>query len=300
MNQSRSTEMSGPCLSIPSGQVIPILQDVLLLPHHGASPNSDKETDPDLNATQNGELSKTSSLTVANARQIIERCISDNSNLSPSANATLSLNVITAAKRLSQISSVDGQHSTTCIQSHEPLLRLEQCIAHTQTQLTFPNNSTTNTKTHHSTQEQIKFRKRMERLKLAQQERSYTKLTSNLDLNDAPDTSIKSLMYATSIGLNMIVAPLSFGTFMYFFAGKIFGWVLGEDGNSSSNRATGNVDMKGLIAGVVSGVIMLFIEMILFVIRNHEMDKAITKKSKNEKANPFGYVKSKAQRTFHG
>ena len=296
--------MSGPCLSIPSEQLIPILQDILLVPHHSTNPNNDKEADSDLNATQDGALSSTSSsLTLADARQIIERCISDNANLSPSENATVSLNVITAVKRLNQISSTDG-HSTSGIQSHDLLLRLEQCLAYTQTQLTFPNNNTTNTKTHKSTtpptQEQIKFRKRMERLKLAQQERSYTKLTSNLDLNDAPDTSIKSLMYATSVGLNMIVAPLSFGTFMYFFAGKIFGWVLGDDKSSSSNSATGNVDMKGLIAGVVSGVIMLFIEMILFVIRNHEMDKAITKKSKNEKANPFGYVKSKAQRTFHG
>ena len=41
-----------------------------------------------------------------------------------------------------------------------------------------------------------------------------------------------------------------------------------------------NVDIRAVIAGVVSGVCMLFIEMTLFVIRSHEMDAAVTKKAR--------------------
>jgi hypothetical protein len=141
-----------------------------------------------------------------------------------------------------------------------------------------------------------KFRKRMERLRLQHEESKYNKLTSNLNLI-APkdDVTTKSMTYAASIGLNMIVAPLSFGCFMYFFAGGImdFFWT-----NDSSARANGP-DIKRIIVGVVSGVIMLFIEMLLFVIRTHEMDEAMRKKSKKKKPEgSFGHYTANTAKTF--
>ena len=55
-----------------------------------------------------------------------------------------------------------------------------------------------------------------------------------------------------------------------------------------------------MIAGVVSGVLMLMIEMILFVIRSHEMDSAMRKKEKTSKPGAFGYYTSNTQRHFKG
>lgn len=112
---------------------------------------------------------------------------------------------------------------------------------------------------------------------------------------------MKSMTYATSVGMNMIVAPISFGAFMYFFSGQLFGRVLDKDGDGQSSRhINNNVDIRAVIAGVISGVIMLFIEMTLFVIRSHEMDAAVTKKAKKRQVNPFGYDKRTAARTFEG
>jgi len=81
----------------------------------------------------------------------------------------------------------------------------------------------------------------------------------------------------------------------YFFAGKLFAFII----PNYQQVDDGKLNIHGVIAGVISGVIMLFIEMILFVIRNHEMDKFVTKKMKTKK-NPFGYDKKTAQRTFQG
>ena len=117
----------------------------------------------------------------------------------------------------------------------------------------------------------------------------------------ADDETMKSMTYATSVGMNMIVAPISFGAFMYFFSGQLFGRVLDKDGDGQSSRhINNNVDIRAVIAGVISGVIMLFIEMTLFVIRSHEMDAAVTKKAKKRQVNPFGYDKRTAARTFEG
>ena len=61
-------------------------------------------------------------------------------------------------------------------------------------------------------------------------------------------------------------------------------WILRPDAaesyDESKSSKDGKLNIAGVIAGVVSGVIMLFIEMILFVFWNHEMDAAITKKKK--------------------
>jgi len=152
--------------------------------------------------------------------------------------------------------------------------------------------------------ERIKHEKRMQRLRLLAEEQKYKKITSNLDNKVADDATMKSMMYATSIGLNMIVAPLSFGAFMYFFSGALFDWILPykDDGMrvSSRNASSSDIDIRRVISGVISGVIMLFIEMILFVIRNHEMDSSLRKKAKRNRENPFGYNRTNAIRTFHG
>ena len=118
------------------------------------------------------------------------------------------------------------------------------------------------------------------------------KLTDNLNQGkQEDDITAKSMTYAASVGLNMIVAPISFGCFMYFFAGGIFDYFFGED---FSSRTTGGTDIKRVIVGVVSGVFMLFIEMILFVIRTHEFETHQRKKQKKKKrVQPFGvYTKN--------
>jgi hypothetical protein len=111
------------------------------------------------------------------------------------------------------------------------------------------------------------------------------------------DVTTKSMTYAASIGLNMIVAPISFGVFMYFFAGSLldFFWPTAA---SRSAVLTNAPDIRKVIMGVISGVMMLFIEMILFVIRTDEMDKAIRKKGKKRKQGPFGYYSSATSKNF--
>ncbi len=138
------------------------------------------------------------------------------------------------------------------------------------------------------------YAKRIRKLKLKEQEKNYTKLTANLDHSPDDDATLKSMTYAASIGANMIVAPISIGVLMYFFSGKLFAFMFPD-----YHVKDGTLDIRGVIAGVITGVIMLFIEMILFVIRNHEMDKFVTKKMKKQK-NPFGYNKEEAKRTFRG
>ena len=45
---------------------------------------------------------------------------------------------------------------------------------------------------------------------------------------------------------------------------------------------------------------MLMIEMILFVIRSHEMDKATRKKAKTSKPGAFGHYTANTERNFKG
>lgn len=146
--------------------------------------------------------------------------------------------------------------------------------------------------------EEARYQKRIERLRLKAEENRYSRLVTNLDRKVADDETMKSMKYATSVGMNMIVAPISFGAFMYFFSRQLFGRVLDKDGQS--RHVNNNVDIRAVITGVISGVIMLFIEMTLFVIRSHEMDAAVTKKAKKRQVNPFGYDKRAAARTFEG
>jgi hypothetical protein len=152
------------------------------------------------------------------------------------------------------------------------------------------------------------FEKRLESLRLQDEERSYKKLTTNLKTLSSlkgDDVTAKSMMYAASIGLNMIVAPVTFGVFMYFFAGGIFGRFFDDDTEEDADgrrrgRGGGGVDVRRVIAGVVSGVFMLFVEMILFVIRSHELDASVTKKGRKRenRANPFGYTEKSMARVY--
>ena len=158
----------------------------------------------------------------------------------------------------------------------------------------------------HLTKEQMKFQVRMQKLRLQNEERKYMKITQNVhkfQMNDDTITT-KSMTYAASIGLNMIVAPITFGVFMYFFAGSILDYFWPVSVSQEQQHAmTTTVDVKKVIAGVISGVIMLFIEMILFVIRTHEMDKAMLQKRKKQgkhipSLSPFGYYKSTTTKNY--
>lgn len=97
----------------------------------------------------------------------------------------------------------------------------------------------------------------------------------------------------------MIVAPVTFGVFMYFFAGSIFGRFFPDN---HANTHGNNVDIRQVIAGVISGVILLFIEMILFVIRSHELDASVRKKKRKKeyRSNPFGYTSRAMERVYEG
>ena len=146
--------------------------------------------------------------------------------------------------------------------------------------------------------DEIKFRQRMDRLRLKYEESKYTKLTNNLGMKqEVDDVTTKSMTYAASIGLNMIIAPLAFGCFMYFFAGGLldYFWKKEQDPRMQHNPT----DIRKVIAGVVSGVVMLFIEMILFVIRTHEMDRVMLMKNRKKgSVKPFGPYSSKTSKTF--
>jgi len=142
--------------------------------------------------------------------------------------------------------------------------------------------------------EREKFKKRLERLREKQEENRYRKITTNIGTKVEDDITVKSMSYAASVGMNMIVAPISFGVFMYFFSGQIFSWGIEED---DKPLVPGKVDIKRVITAVISGVLMLFIEMILFVIRSHEFDEHMRKKQKKNKPTPFHRV---GERTYDG
>ncbi|KAL3770177.1 hypothetical protein ACHAW5_009272 [Stephanodiscus triporus] len=152
------------------------------------------------------------------------------------------------------------------------------------------------------------FEKRLAKLRLRDEERSYGRLTTNLRNRSSmigdDDVTAKSMTYAASVGLNMIVAPVTFGVFMYFFAGGIFGRFFDDDdddvyGDRRHPRG-GGVDVRRVIAGVISGCFMLFVEMILFVIRSHEIDASSTRKGRRSenRANPFGYTQKSMARVY--
>ncbi|OEU21491.1 hypothetical protein FRACYDRAFT_267935 [Fragilariopsis cylindrus CCMP1102] len=144
---------------------------------------------------------------------------------------------------------------------------------------------------------------RIEKLKLQSEETKYSKITTNIkDQRQEDDITTKSMTYAASVGINMIVAPISFGTFMFFFSGGVFDFFFppntdGDDFNTKNLNPTG-VDIKRVIIGVISGVIMMIIEMLLFVIRTHEFDHYTTKKKNKRGIEPFGVYSSKSNKIY--
>jgi len=149
------------------------------------------------------------------------------------------------------------------------------------------------------TPERKKYLERMEKLRLKSEETKYTRITNNIkDQRQEDDKTAKSMTYAASVGLNMIVAPISFGSFMYFFSGGIFDYFFPPDEDDHSNRNPTGVDIKRLIVGVVSGVIMMIIEMVLFVIRSHEFEAHTTKKRKKRGVQPFGSYSANSAMTY--
>jgi len=103
-------------------------------------------------------------------------------------------------------------------------------------------------------------RGRREYLKRKHEEREYNKLVDNLPQTRKHDplASMSSNKYVMSVGLNMIVAPISFGVFVYSFSTFMF------------EKTVGGENAR-VICGVLSGCAMLFIEMVLFVIRSDAM-----------------------------
>jgi hypothetical protein len=128
----------------------------------------------------------------------------------------------------------------------------------------------------------------MAMLKMKAEEGNYQRYTTNLDKVIEDDVTTKSMTYAASIGLNMIVAPISFGVFVYFFAGHFLFQQMSEE-----DKAIGKINVGKVISAVIAGVAMMFIEMILFVIRSHELDTHTTKK-KIVRKTAYGAFGSKA------
>ena len=219
----------------------------------------------------------------------------------------LSLEGVIAAKFLIDHTGNDDNHNNEN-KAHSDLLLNQLETALRSSTLIFESSSNSNSNTNatpSSYNNNAAFAKRLERLRLHSEERSYSRLTTNIQHpashKAADDITVKSMTYAASVGLNMIVGPLAFGTFMYFFAGGVLNRFF--DSNEDDNgRGRNGVDVRRVIAGVVSGVFMLFVEMILFVIRSHELDASVRKKGRKAeyRANPFGYTQKSMARTYVG
>uniref|UniRef100_A0A6T6FH22 Uncharacterized protein n=1 Tax=Craspedostauros australis TaxID=1486917 RepID=A0A6T6FH22_9STRA len=191
--------------------------------------------------------------------------------------------------------------STTADADANSLQQLEQALRSSSLVFTMtgqPNEEQLNQPlTQEEERQKQKFQKRMERLRLLKEENKYYRLTTNINASNNiadDDITTKSMTYAASVGLNMIIAPISFGTFMYFFAGSLLDWIFA--GSFEAPKNNNAPDIKRVLIGVVSGVAMLFIEMILFVIRTHELERHTRKKNKNAAKKPFGHYTSNTAR----
>jgi Endoplasmic reticulum-based factor for assembly of V-ATPase len=221
-----------------------------------------------------------------------QSALKDSSPINPSLNF-IPIPVVLAMERIFRRMDRDVDPTGT-----EPLLsvQLGEALREKSIQLQFtpPPDPTDRTPA------QLQFQLRMDKLRLRNEERKYMKITNNLSSMTQPksdDTTTQSMMYATSIGLNMIVAPISFGVFMYFFAGSLLDYFWPP----SPLQPSTTTDIRKVIAGVISGVLMLFIEMLLFVIRTHELDKALVKKKKkyfSSSQHPFGHYTAKSTKSY--
>lgn len=143
-----------------------------------------------------------------------------------------------------------------------------------------------------------KYQNRMDRLRLQHESHRYAMLTTNIGKTvQDDDITAKSMTYAASIGLNMIIAPLSFGAFMYHFGGSLLDYIW-------PNLSTGPGGRKSvtpkILLGVVAGVGLLFVELLLFVIRTHTLEKAMRTKKRVSTAavQPFGHYTARTSKTY--
>ena len=297
-----------------STQILDTLEEITKIPSSSFGKNLNNNNHHDDN-NNNDDGDDNCSITIKDKQNQLSSILTSvrNTNVNKSSDESSSpmlvpLSAISNAKQILQqtLTMAKQTNETTLLMNITKLQNQLETDLKQTTQLSFTNsnNKSATESTSSDADAKEKYKKRIERLKLKVEERNYTKLTSNLDVTKADDATLSSMLYASSVGANMIVAPISIGVLMYFFAGKLMVWILGPDAaesyDESKSSKDGKLNIAGVIAGVVSGVIMLFIEMILFVIRNHEMDAAVTKKKKLSQKNPFGYEPKTAERTFHG
>ena len=118
-----------------------------------------------------------------------------------------------------------------------------------------------------SSSSSVAYEKRMAHLRLKQEQRNYNSLVSNVAeqkgsrLRPSVKSELNNLSNVTAIALNLAAAPLTVGGFLYFFV---------------CPRAFDKKEIQ-VIASVLGGVAILFIEMILFVIRS---ETVVTRESK--------------------
>mmetsp|Transcript_26297 Transcript_26297/g.53329 ORF Transcript_26297/g.53329 Transcript_26297/m.53329 type:complete len:323 (-) Transcript_26297:110-1078(-) len=300
-----------------------VVQNVLLLPQPSSNDNTNGDNaihDDGPTETSSNATSTTPEASSARARQA-RRALASSPFASPVSSEEARAKLQRVVDASSEMDKNDGEASSssflpladlraltfliqisTCDESNKDELKHQLESSLRTTSLSFsPNNASKK-----FTSSPTNFQKRMQHLRLLDEEKSYKRLTTNLkDIRSLKDDNItaKSMMYATSVGLNMIVAPVSFGVFMYFFSGSLFARFFDRDGDVDGSRGShdGNgTDIRRVIAGVVSGVFMLFVEMILFVIRSHELDASVRKKARRRenRANPFGYTERTAKRVY--
>ncbi|KAL7434853.1 hypothetical protein ACHAXM_004396 [Skeletonema potamos] len=133
-------------------------------------------------------------MTVKEASSILQSALNN-----AAVDAALPLSGILALQSLIQSSQTDTKTKTQQSQDLEAAL-------HQTKQLSFQKSSTSTSNSKQSTDP--KFQKRLERLRLQDEERSYLNLTTNLktaaSLKD-DNVTVKSMTYAASVGLNMIL-----------------------------------------------------------------------------------------------
>lgn len=263
------------CVLACKSEVKPLLTAVSTDSSDGNSPQKASSQSPKTNAVVLSPLSLENAVT--SILEFQDQTNANNLQVFP-------LSIIRAINVV--IQSLDNDNNN----NSNKTVQLEEALR--QTQLAFtppPNEDPSHNK---------KFQERMERLRLKNEESKYYRLTANIAGNQGKgdDITTKSMTYAASIGLNMIVAPISFGVFMFFFSGPILNFLF----QRVEPTHPGAVDIRKVIIGVISGVAMLFIEMLLFVIRTHEFDRGMAKKQKKAGTGvkPFGAYSAKTDKTF--
>ena len=171
--------------------------------------NNDKD-----HAVQKGSsTSDASNVNIKNLELILANAQNADDTLNP-----IPLNAVTIAKAIaaaSDTASASASASTPRTSTITSLQKLNRALERTQLEFSKPPKPP---------KSQV-YQTRIVKLKLAEQERNYTKLTKNIHHAEADDATIQSMMYAASVGANMIVAPISIGVLMYFFAGKLFSFI---------------------------------------------------------------------------